>query len=277
MNILPPRQRTATAPTPVSVNGVMISAREITREIQYHPTATPDESWRKAAEALVLRALLLEEVKKNGIAAEPVTDDKGRRETEEEAQIRCLIEQAVQTPTPTEEELRRYYQANREKFRSQELIEARHILIAASEDDVPAYEAARARAAALAEELAAEPDRFEMLARAHSDCASAAEGGVLGQLAPEETTSEFAAAVATLDERETSREPVAARYGFHLIRLDRRIPARIMPFDSVRARIADYLNERSHRMAMAQYLARLISRARITGIAIAGADTLRVH
>ncbi len=71
MNILPPRKKVSTAPTIVSVNGTAIPSKAITREIQYHPAGSPAESWQKAAEALVLRALLLEEAQRQGIAAKP--------------------------------------------------------------------------------------------------------------------------------------------------------------------------------------------------------------
>jgi len=277
MNILPPREKASKAPTIVSVNGSIIPASAITCEIQYHPAGSPAESWRKAAEALVLRALLLEEARREGIAAKPLIDDKGRRETEEAAVIRALVERAVHVPTPTREELRRYYDANPAKFRATELIEARHILVAARADDAAAYAAARAKAEELAEKLATAPDRFDELARAHSDCASSSEGGFLGQLTPEETTLEFAAAIAGMDDGETSRQPVETRYGFHLIRLERRIPARDLPFQSVEGTIAEYLTARARRTATAQFMARLVSRAEITGVRIAGADAQRVH
>lgn len=275
MNILPQREKAA--PRIVSVNGTVIPTRAIVREIQYHPAASPTESWQRAAEALVLRALLIEEAERQGITAEPLTDDRGRRETEEEAAIRVLIERAVTTPAPTGDELRRYYDANATKFRAPELFEARHILVAARADDAADYDAARCKAEALAVMLAAEPNRFAELARGHSDCASAGEGGFLGQLSADEVTPEFAAAIAGMAEGETSAAPVATRYGFHLIRVERRIPARTLPFEAVADRIADYLAARSRRTATAQYIARLVSQARITGVAMAGAEAQRVH
>jgi len=45
----------------------------------------------------------------------------------------------------------------------------------------------------------------------------------------------------------------------------------------VQERIAAYLTERTRRTATAQYIARLVSRAEITGIALAGADAHNVH
>ncbi|MCB1494359.1 MAG: peptidylprolyl isomerase [Bauldia sp.] len=277
MNVLPRQKQASRGPTIVSVNGSVIPNSDIVREIQYHPAATPTESWRLAAEAMVLRVLLLDEARREGIVASPLADDRGRRETEDEALIRVLLEQAVHIPSPTEAELRRYYDANVAKFRAAELVEARHILVAARADDAAGYAAAQERAEALAETLATEPDRFAELARDYSDCASSGEGGFLGQLTPRETTPEFAAAIAGMNDGETTRHPVKTRYGFHLIRLERRIAARTLPFEAVAGRIAEYLTERAERTATAQYMARLVERADITGITMAGADSRRVH
>ena len=272
------RARASAAPRPiVSVNGVVISRAAITREVQYHPASSPQESWHRATEALVLCELLLQEARRISVPAEPRIDEKGRRETDEEAQIRALVEREVGVPVPTDAELRRYYQANMAKFRSPEIIEARHILVAARASDVSASAAALEKSVALAAELAAKPGAFSDLARAHSDCASAAEGGRLGQLTARETTTEFAAAVAKLAEGETTRDPVETRYGFHLIRLDRRIAGKVLPFETVRTHIAGYLTERARRTALAQYIARLVSRAAITGVEIAGANAHRVN
>ena len=276
MTALAVERRPAPSPPPISVNGTIISRAAITREVQYHPAATPAASFRLAAEALVLRELLLQEARHRGVEAARQVDGKGRRETEEEALIRALVEREVRVPEPQPDELRRYYHANLAKFRSPDIVEARHILVAAPASDAAAYAAARAKAEAMARLLAAAPDSFGELARLHSDCASAGEGGVLGQIVPGETTPEFEAALAAMTEGETTSSPVATRYGFHLIRIDRLIPGTVLPFDAVAPRIAAYLAERARRLATAQYMARLVSRARIAGMTMAGAEAYRV-
>jgi len=262
---------------PVSVNGTIIDRAAIAREAQHHSAASPGVSIQRAAEALVLRELLLQETHRTSLTATPLVDAKGRRETDEEARIRTLVECEVRVPAPSEDELRRYYDANQAKFMTVELVEARHILVAARASDASAFAAARKKASEIAADLAAHPGAFDDLARAHSDCASANEGGRLGQLTPGETTPEFADAVAKLAEGETTPDPVETRYGLHLIRLDRRIAGNILPFESVSSRIGEYLTERARRTATAQYLARLVSHARISGIEIAGAEAHRVY
>jgi peptidyl-prolyl cis-trans isomerase C len=78
-------------------------------------------------------------------------------------------------------------------------------------------------------------------------------------------------------ERAISEVPVVSRYGVHIIRLHRKIEGKEVPFDLVKEKIADYLRESVTRRATAQYIARLVSRADIEGIAIAGAEAHRVN
>lgn len=276
MNV--PIETRPAARAPIAVNGVVIHRAAIAREAQHHPAASPGASMRAATEALVVRELLLQEARRRGIAAEPMVDEQNRRETEEEAQVRALVEEAVSVPSPTEDEVARYYDANRSRFRTPDLHEARHVLITARHSDATAFATARAHAERIATEAAtAHAARFAELARAWSSCASATDGGHLGQITADETTPEFARALAALGEGETTREPVETRYGFHIIRLERRFPGQVLPLAAVSGKIAAYLVERSRRLASAQFVARLVSAAEITGVEIAGADALRVH
>jgi len=267
---------TGTQRTLVSVNGVVIAHDAISREAQNHPAPTPLAAWTAAARALVVRELLLQEAQRLGLVASPSTDGAGRRETTEEALVRQLVEREVTLPDPDEAACRRYYDNNRARFRSPDVYEASHILIAARRDAPEAFASARERAFALLSHLQTDPQRFAELARAHSDCPSAASGGNLGQLTGGATTPEFEQALLRLQPGEMTRAPVETRYGFHIIRLDRHIAGRDLPFDVVRERIAAYLVGRSRRLAVAQYIARLASKADIGGVDLPTPAALRV-
>lgn len=261
----------------VAVNGVAISRDLIAREIQNHPAASPVKAWTAAAQSLVVRELLLQEARRCGIPAEPRADGEGRRETDEEALIRALVEREIAVPAADADSCRRYYEQNRKRFRAPDLYEAAHILVSAAEGDPKGYARARGAASALLAELQAHPERFAELARRHSACSTAAEGGHLGQVSRGQTTPEFEAALTALSPGEIAREPVATRYGFHIIRLDRRIEGRELPYEAVAARIADYLAAGVRNRAIAQFIARLATRATITGVELPGADRHRVH
>src|SRR5437016_113282 len=131
---------TNTLPKPktVSVNGTVIPREVIAREVQNHPAEKPILAWRAAARALVVRELLLQESRRLDIAAEPLRDAEGRSETAEEAAMRALIEREVVTPEPDEAACLRFYEQNHRRFRTGDLYEAAHILIAAPGNDAAA-------------------------------------------------------------------------------------------------------------------------------------------
>ena len=264
-------------PAAVSVNGVTIPRDAIVREMQHHPASKAIAAWQQAARALVIRELLLQRARMIDLAPKPISDAAGRRETEEEALMRGVVDREVIVPEPDDETCRRYYDRNGARFRSPDIFEAAHILFAALPKDREAYARAREQAATMLAELHQQPERFAELAHAHSRCLSAAQGGNLGQITAGQTTSEFERALIALASGELCAEPVATRYGFHIIRLDRKHEGRLLPYDVVASRIADYLRESVRRRADVQYIARLVTTAKIEGIDLVGADALRVH
>ena len=270
-------QMPAGKPVTVSVNGVAIARDAIVREMQHHAAPKPIAAWQQAACALVIRELLLQRARMLDLKPEPISDEAGRRETDEEAMMRGVVDREVTVPEPDDETCRRYYDRNRARFRSPDIYEASHILFAALASDRAAHAKAREDAAAVLAELRAKPERFAELAQAHSRCPSAAQGGNLGQITAGQTTPEFEQALVALAPGQLCEAPVATRYGFHVIRLDRKHAGRTLPYEVVAGRIADYLRESVRRRADAQYVARLVSAARIEGIELAGADALRVH
>lgn len=270
-------QMPAGKPVTVSVNGIAIARDAIVREMQHHAAPKPIMAWQQAARALVVRELLLQRARQLEVAPEPASDSEGRRETDEEALIRGVVEREVAVPEPDDETCRRYYARNNARFRSPDIYEASHILFAANPKDHDAYAQARADAAVVLATLRDSPERFAALAKAHSRCTSAEQGGNLGQLTRGQTTPEFEQAMVALAPGELCAEPVETRYGFHIVRLERKHDGKLLPYELVAERIADYLRDSVRRRADAQYIARLISAARIEGIDLAGAEALRVH
>ena len=265
---------TNTLPKPktISVNGTVIPREIIAREVQNHPAEKPILAWQAAARALVVRELLLQESKRLGIEAEPLSDSEGRCETPEEAAMRELIEREVVTPEPDEASCRRFYEQNRDRFRAGDLYEAAHILIAASQRDLAARISARAKADTILGAIRADPALFAEFARAESDCKTSAEnGGHLGQVTRGQTVKEFE----TVLQRMRPGEFVVAesRYGFHVIRLDQHAAGQVLPFELIRDRIADYLATRVQHRALVQYVSLLAGRAEISGVTLAAAPS----
>ncbi len=255
----------------ISINGTRISEAAIAAEMQHHPAASPEESRRSAARALAVRALLLCRAAELGLMPAPEADESGKRETDEDALIRQLLEREVKVPAPDEESCARYYQNNRDRFKSPDIFEASHILLTAARSDAEAYDRAVRRAEAVIGTLQQNPSAFEDLARELSDCPSAAQGGNLGQIARGQTTPEFETFLFSLEEGQLCPVPVKTRYGVHVLKLHRRIAGKLLPFELVKGRIAGFLSESVWRSAVAQYINLLIADAGIQGLEPAAA------
>lgn len=255
------------APRPaIKLNGVVLPPQMIAAEAQHHPSQTPAAAFQAAARALIIRTLLLEEAKRDAIAAEPELIAPGKRELDDEARIRALMEARIPVVEPFEDRCRAFYDANPSRFRSPDLYEASHILFLAHPHDVEAYAGAVARAEAVIGELRRSPQRFEAIAREQSECDSKANGGRLGQIVPGETVPEFEKALEGLEEGEIAATPVRSRFGAHILKLDARARGETLPFDYVRDQIESYLAEQQWRRDVAAYIEQLVSRATIEGV-----------
>ncbi len=260
----------------VSVNGVTIPHTQIAREAQNFRAESPARAFASAAQALAVRELLLQEARRLGLALEPASDSEGRRETDEEALIRALVERLTPQDLPDEESCRRFYDNNLRKFRSADLFEAAHILVAVEPESAP-EDAAREAAKRLADLVRRDPSRFADTARFASACPSRENGGALGQFARGQCAPEFEAALDKLAPGEISAEPAQTTHGFHVLRLDRKIDGATLPFSMVRERIADYLAETRARHAIAGAIAQLAQQAKIEGVVLATEETTRTR
>jgi peptidyl-prolyl cis-trans isomerase C len=245
----------------ITVNDAVIDEREIARETQYHPAKTLEEARRKAAEALVVRELLLQEARRLNI------EIPGKPE---EARIEALIASEVKTPRADAQTCRRYYDTHLDRFRSPDLIEARHILFAAKGGAEEDFAAARSKAQDAIDLLKDRPDRFAELARELSACPSSKQGGNLGQLTRGSTVPELDTFMFELEAGQLCPVPIRSRYGFHVLEVRQRIEGKTLPFEAVQEKIASYLEERVWRQAVRQYIALLIGASDITGIELSG-------
>ena len=261
------------APAPsfarVRVNGVEIPPEAIAREMQHHPAAEASTAWREAARALAVRELLLQEAQRLGITPEPEPDESGTRETDQDALVRALLDRAVAPSTPDASECRRVYEAEVRRFRTPDLFEASHILIEPERDDPAGWAAAEAEAHLIAVQVGDDRDAFAAAAREFSKCPSAHQNGSLGQIRRGDLVAVVQQALEALPPGRAGRHPVRSRFGWHVLRLERRIDGRVLPFEAVCSKIADMLEARAWTMASARYIAELARHAELDGVDIA--------
>ncbi len=124
--------------------------------------------------------------------------------------------------------LKKYYEENKEEFRTQELITARHILVD-SEDE----------ANSIYGEIKNGLD-FSEAAEKYSKCPSKAQGGSLGTFTKGQMVPEFEKAVFEAEVDKVT-EAVKTQFGYHLIIVDNIRESMIKPFDEVKAMINNKL------------------------------------
>ena len=144
--------------------------------------------------------------------------------------------------TLEEEELRRRYEAARQRYLTPEARRASHVLIETTEER-DAFAAQQ-----LAEELRqriADGESFAELAEQYSDDpVSAAEGGDLGWIQPDDMVSAFEDELYALEEPGEVSDPIETRFGWHLIQLDEIRPPEGMSFEEAREEILEEYRER---------------------------------
>ena len=254
----------------VTVNGETIPQAAIAAEAQNHtaPKDKPGIAWRKAAQALAIRALLLQEARARGLAADPEELSPGRVETEDEALIRALLDEALTIAPVTEEAIRAEWARDPGRYRSAPLWDVSHILCACDPRDDAESALAGARAQAILARLKGDAKGFASAAR-ESDCGSKAAGGHLGQLGPGDTVPEFEVALRTLTEGGMTPAPVLSRHGWHIIRLNATAQGQVLPYETVRPKIAQALEKAAWARASRGFVETLAKGATITGASLA--------
>lgn len=254
--------------SPVRVNGVEIDAESIAREMQHHAAPDPETAWSSAARALAIRELLAQEARRQGIEATPETDEAGRVECEDDAAIRELLDISVSPEEPSDEECRRFYQARRERFRTPDLFEAAHILFEPGDGGEAGWAAAKSEAKKIIAIVGDNADDFAAAAQKLSGCPSAQQGGSLGQISKGQLVPAIQDVLESLRNGSLHPEPVRTSFGWHVVRLHRRIPGRELPYEAVAPKIADALAARGWSRASTRYVTELAAAATVEGISI---------
>ena len=241
----------------IRVNDAVIDDSAVAAEAAHHADAPSPRA--AAACALAIRELLLQRACAIGIADRATLDDEAACERA----IDALLAREAPVPAPTEDECRRVYERQPERFATGEQVEAAHILFAVT-PSAP-VEAIRRQAEATLREARAQPERFAELASSLSNCPSGARGGSLGLIGRGDAVPEFERALFGAAPGVLPRL-VSTRYGFHVVRILRVIPGQRLDFATVRPHIAAELAARVRAKAAEQYVRLLAARARIQGV-----------
>jgi peptidyl-prolyl cis-trans isomerase C len=145
----------------------------------------------------------------------------------------------------TEEEVKAYYAKNRDKVAQPPAVEASQILLRSRED------------AELVLKKLHDGGNFEELAKQYSiDLPMAFQGGKMGTIEKGKTLAELDKELFLLAEGETS-DIVETRFGFHILRVDKAIPAGFKPYEDVSSDIKQALMREKENKAFEEMVGKL--------------------
>ncbi|MBQ9845295.1 MAG: peptidylprolyl isomerase [Oscillospiraceae bacterium] len=155
------------------------------------------------------------------------------------------MRQVINAVEVSTEECREYYEANTEKFRREETVNAKHILVKEE-----------AEILAIKQLIESGEKEFEAMAREHSVCGSAAKGGSLGTFGKGQMVKEFEEAAFNA-EIGTIVGPVQTQFGYHLIKVEDKTEPTIAGFEMVESQIKKNLMQKKQNEAYAAKSAEL--------------------
>ena len=132
-----------------------------------------------------------------------------------------------------------YYNSHKDQYRTPERVHARHILLSTTnkpKDEIPKIQA---KAEDLLKQIRGGADFAQLAQKNSEDPGSAAKGGDLGWVVRGQMVKNFEDTVFALKPKEVSNV-MTTEYGFHIIQVLEKEPARLRPLDEVKDRDRDH-------------------------------------
>lgn len=192
------------------VNGKEITQKDLEKSLLRFPQDRQAFLSTEEGKKQLLDQLVSFELIYNYALDNDIENDEYYKVRLEDAKKELLTQTAInnilQDVRVTEEEVKKYYEANQNYFMTEESVSARHILVDSLE---------------LANEVKAKLHdgmNFEMAALQYSTCPSKEQGGNLGPFTRGRMVPEFEEAAFKLAVDEIS-EPVQTQFGYHIIKI----------------------------------------------------------
>lgn len=212
-----------------TVNGSKITSEDFSREVKALPEylramADTPQGKKEMIDTLVMRELILQQATKDGIDKDKEIEEK-LAELKKRIVVDTYLKKKVEADSKiSDEELKKFYDQNIDKFKTGDQLRASHILVKSEQE-----------AQAILDQLK-KGSSFEELAKTKSIDSSAAKGGDLGWFGKGNMVPVFEKAAFALKEGQQSGI-VKSDFGFHIIKLTGKRTAGTRPFEEVKDQI----------------------------------------
>ncbi len=222
------------------VNGTPVTSQDVDNEIkmlgQRGQEFNNPQGREMVLEQIIARKLFLLDAIKNGYEYNPIFKDELQK-LKEDLLANFAITKAVENVKVTEDDIKEFYNNNKDKMIAPETVNASHILV---DDENKAKE--------LLEEINSGKITFEQAAKDNSSCPSSQNGGNLGEFGKGQMVPEFDKMVFSMNVGEISG-PCKTQFGYHLIKLNSKTEAKEIPLEDVKENIAMQLTAEKQQAA----------------------------
>ena len=189
---------------------------------------------RKASrEQIVSSKLLLLDARHNLLETEPEFKAELAK-LRENLLINYAGNKVLASVKVNEEDVKKYYEDNLDRFQQGATVNADHILVDSEE-----------KALEILAKIESGEMTFGDAAKQYSSCPSGQRGGNLGDFGRGQMVPEFDKAVFELEEGEITKTPVQTQFGYHLIKLNSKSDSAVMPYEEIAPQLTEMvLNEK---------------------------------
>ncbi len=259
----------ANAAVLATVNGDTITSDEVNRVLMEGtqgrfdslPADKQNELRQRIIEGMVAQQLVYDDAQRTGILESKeykVEYQKLAERMKMQLAAKVWEQQQFDAIKVDAKEVKAYYDTNPDEFVDKEKVHARHILMKTSDEAEAVIKSMKA--------LSGDKLKTEFIAQAKSKSTgpSAAKGGDLGYFPRGQMVPSFNDAVFAMKEGAISAEPVQSQFGFHVIYLEDKMPAKKMGFEEVKNFIEQRLKMEKFKATMEKKMAGLKAKAKIT-------------
>ena len=191
------------------------------------------EGRRAILEQIISSKLLLLDARHNLFETEPEFKAELAK-LRENLLINYAGNKVIASVKVSDEDVKKYYEDNLDKFRQGETVNADHILVESEE-----------KALEILTKIESGEISFGDAAKEYSSCPSGQRGGNLGDFGRGQMVPEFDTAVFELEEGEITKTPVKTQFGYHLIKLNSKSESSVMPYEEIAPQLTEMvLNEK---------------------------------
>lgn len=188
------------------------------------PMTETADGKKEMLETMIIRELILQEASKDGIENTPAVKEK-LEELKKRLVVEAYLKKKVEEQAKvSDEDLKKFYDQNKDKFKTGDQVKASHILVKSEKEAKDVLAQLKAGG------------NFEELAKKLSTDGAAAKGGDLGWFSKGSMIPEFEKVAFAMKENQTS-DIVKTKFGFHIIKLTGKRAAGERSFEDVKEQI----------------------------------------